>query len=88
MVCPCFPCQTFCAASPDWGFPQNTTGVVAIAQFSQPAHLLQEEKQEKALFDHIFETLRGDGSVLIPVDTAGRVLELFLLLHGFWTEHK
>ena len=29
-------------------------------------------------------TLRGDGNVLIPVDAAGRVLELILLLEGHW----
>ena len=28
----------------------------------------------------ILKTLRGDGNVLLPVDTAGRVLELMLIL--------
>lgn len=30
------------------------------------------------------ETLRGDGNVLIAVDTAGRVLELAQLLDQIW----
>jgi len=34
------------------------------------------------------ETLRKDGSVLIPTDTAGRVLELALLLEDYWTKNK
>jgi hypothetical protein len=29
-------------------------------------------------------TLRGDGSVLLPIDTAGRMLELVLLLEKHW----
>lgn len=30
--------------------------------------------------DAILKTLRADGNVLLPVDTAGRVLELLLIL--------
>lgn len=30
--------------------------------------------------DAIMKTLRGDGKILVPVDTAGRVLELLLIL--------
>lgn len=33
-----------------------------------------------AFLDVILKTLRGDGNVLLPVDTAGRVLELMLIL--------
>ena len=33
-------------------------------------------------------TLRGDGCVLVPVDAAGRVLELLLLLEEFWAREK
>jgi cleavage and polyadenylation specificity factor subunit 2 len=32
--------------------------------------------------------LRNDGNVLIPVDTAGRVLELLITLDQFWIQHK
>lgn len=30
--------------------------------------------------DTILRTLKGDGNVLLPVDTAGRILELILIL--------
>lgn len=33
-----------------------------------------------ANLDAIVKTLRADGKVLLPVDTAGRVLELILIL--------
>lgn len=33
---------------------------------------------------NVMETLRGDGNVLIAVDTAGRVLELAQLLDQIW----
>lgn len=33
---------------------------------------------------NVLETLRGDGNVLIAVDTAGRVLELAQLLDQIW----
>lgn len=36
------------------------------------------------LLANVLETLRGDGSVLIAVDTAGRVLELAQLLDQIW----
>eukprot|EP00983_Pelagomonas_calceolata_P034857 1091683-Pelagomonas_calceolata.AAC.2 len=39
--------------------------------------------------DVIMATLRGsDGSVLIPCDASGRVLEVALLLDAFWAREK
>lgn len=38
----------------------------------------------RELLDAVLSTLRGDGSVLLPVDSAGRVLELILLLERHW----
>ncbi|EYU19552.1 hypothetical protein MIMGU_mgv1a0019022mg, partial [Erythranthe guttata] len=35
----------------------------------------------------ILKTLRTDGKILVPVDTAGRVLELVLILEQFWEQH-
>lgn len=32
------------------------------------------------LLDAILKSLRADGNVLLPVDTAGRILELILIL--------
>lgn len=38
--------------------------------------------------DVLVATLRGDGCVLIPCDSAGRLLELALLLDEFWAQEK
>ena len=43
---------------------------------------------ERMLIDKCMATLRDDGNVLIPVDTAGRVFELLLVLEKYWSEHK
>lgn len=48
----------------------------------------QEQQQENALLGAVFECLRRDGAVLLPCDTAGRMLDIFLLLHQHWAEHK
>jgi cleavage and polyadenylation specificity factor subunit 2 len=45
-------------------------------------------KRSAALVDTVLSTLRADGNVLLPVDSAGRVLELVLLLDKYWTQHK
>ena len=37
-----------------------------------------------ALRSEVRDALRGGGNVLVPVDTAGRVLELVMLLEEFW----
>ena len=36
----------------------------------------------------VMHTLRSDGNVLMPVDTAGRVLELILLLEHHWATER
>ena len=43
---------------------------------------------EKAMLGSIMHTLRSDGNVLMPVDTAGRVLELILLLEHHWATER
>ncbi|KAI3521655.1 hypothetical protein L1887_11127 [Cichorium endivia] len=35
----------------------------------------------------ILNTLRGNRNVLFPVDTAGRILELLLILEQYWEQH-
>jgi cleavage and polyadenylation specificity factor subunit 2 len=40
--------------------------------------------QDTALTYAISDRLRGGGCVLMPVDAAGRVLELLLVVHGMW----
>ncbi|KAG6422572.1 hypothetical protein SASPL_119149 [Salvia splendens] len=37
-------------------------------------------QKDQQLLDAILKTLRADGNILVPVDTAGRVLELLLIL--------
>jgi len=38
--------------------------------------------------DTIMKTLRADGNVLLPTDTAGRVLELLLTLDQHWSYYR
>lgn len=45
-------------------------------------------QRDQEFLDAIMKTLRADGNVLLPVDTAGRVLELILILEQFWEQHK
>ncbi|KAF7147235.1 hypothetical protein RHSIM_Rhsim03G0187300 [Rhododendron simsii] len=44
-------------------------------------------QRDQEFLDAILKTLRADGNVLLPVDTAGRVLELLLILEQYWTQH-
>ncbi|KAK9665499.1 hypothetical protein RND81_14G115600 [Saponaria officinalis] len=44
-------------------------------------------QRDHEFLDAIVKTLRGDGKVLLPVDTAGRVLELILILEQHWAQH-
>lgn len=44
-------------------------------------------QRDHEFLDAIMKTLRADGKVLLPVDTAGRVLELILILEQHWAQH-
>ncbi|XP_047974460.1 cleavage and polyadenylation specificity factor subunit 2 [Salvia hispanica] len=44
-------------------------------------------QKDQQLLDAILKTLRADGNILVPVDTAGRVLELLLILEQYWEHH-
>lgn len=44
-------------------------------------------QRDHEFLDAIMKTLRADGKVLLPVDTAGRVLELILMLEQHWAQH-
>lgn len=48
---------------------------------------LYKRQRDQEFLDAILKVLRGNGNVLLPVDTAGRVLELLLLLEQYWTQH-
>ncbi|KAA8533716.1 hypothetical protein F0562_031233 [Nyssa sinensis] len=43
-------------------------------------------QRDQEFLDAILRTLRADGNVLLPVDTAGRVLELLLILEQYWVQ--
>lgn len=46
------------------------------------------DRAERALLDACVAALRADGNVLIPIDAAGRLLELILILENHWAQHK
>lgn len=50
------------------------------ATYVQP----RRKQRDEQLLTNVLETLRGDGNVLIALDTAGRVLELAQLLDQIW----
>lgn len=45
---------------------------------------LYKRQRDQEFLDTILKTLRADGSVLLPVDTAGRALEIILILEQYW----
>lgn len=47
-----------------------------------------ERPRGPKLLDSIMAALRRDGSILMPVDTAGRVLEIMLLLEKHWAVNR
>ena len=47
-----------------------------------------EKPRGPKLLDSIMAALRKDGSILMPVDTAGRVLEIMLLLEKHWAVNR
>jgi cleavage and polyadenylation specificity factor subunit 2 len=44
-------------------------------------------QRDQEFLDAVIKTLRRDGNVLLPVDTAGRILELILILEQYWAQH-
>lgn len=45
-------------------------------------------KRDKEVLSLIVETMRADGNVLIPIDAAGRIFDLILLLEQHWTQNR
>lgn len=74
----------------------NSTSLSSL--FSRPALMIadadsgQQQFVEKPkgpkLLDAVMAALRNDGSILMPVDTAGRVLEVMLLLEKHWAVNR
>ncbi|XP_050206694.1 cleavage and polyadenylation specificity factor subunit 2 [Mercurialis annua] len=46
----------------------------------------RQQRDREILEKTILKTLESGGNVLLPVDTAGRVLELLLILEQFWAQ--
>ncbi|KAI4351721.1 hypothetical protein L6164_006048 [Bauhinia variegata] len=70
-----------------------------LGSFVRPAVLITDaynalnnqpyrREKDKQFGDILKNTLRGGGSVLLPVDTAGRVLELLLMLESYWADEN
>ena len=78
--------------------PDRHLNPTALATLTRPALLLLDgagaaaslakKDRDGALLEAILRTLRGGGSVLLPVDAAGRVLELLLALDAYWGLHR
>ncbi|XP_008787501.1 cleavage and polyadenylation specificity factor subunit 2 [Phoenix dactylifera] len=47
---------------------------------------LYKRQRDQEFIEAILKALRADGNVLLPVDTAGRVLELILILEQYWAQ--
>ena len=70
-----------------------------LHKFSKPSLLILDAQQARApvlpkgglssaVISAVVRTLRSGGNVLLPVDTAGRCLELLLTLEKKWVEKK
>ncbi|KAL6633945.1 hypothetical protein ACP70R_026616 [Stipagrostis hirtigluma subsp. patula] len=69
----------------------------ALRTFARPAVLITDaynalnnqvykRQQDQDFIDTLVKVLARGGSVLLPVDTAGRVLEILFILDKYWTE--
>jgi Cft2 family RNA processing exonuclease len=66
---------------------QRPTLLITDARNALVTHQPRRER-DKELVDSITKTLKGRGNVLMPVDTAGRSLELLQLLNQHWTYYQ
>ena len=65
-----------------------THALTAVCLFCSGQPQFAERPRGPKLLDSIMAALRKDGSVLMPVDTAGRVLEIMLLLEKHWAVNR
>lgn len=85
---PC--CLTANQADPstvDFVYVKLLLKLTVLLACSTPVQFAANNRDAKML-DIVMATLRNDGSVLMPVDTAGRVLELMLLLEKHWAQNR
>jgi len=62
--------------------------VLITDAYNMLANPLDRRQRDNKLADTILAALRADGNVLLPVDSAGRALELLLFLDQYWTEKR
>ncbi|KAL6906173.1 hypothetical protein ACP4OV_003774 [Aristida adscensionis] len=71
----------------------------ALGTIARPAVLITDaynalnnqvvkRQQDQEFIGALIKVLAGGGSVLLPVDTAGRVLELLLILEKYWNDRQ
>jgi cleavage and polyadenylation specificity factor subunit 2 len=66
---------------------QNPTLLITDA-YNMNVNQIARQKRDEDLTSTILSALRADGEVLLPVDAAGRVLELLIVLEQYWTANK
>jgi Cft2 family RNA processing exonuclease len=66
---------------------QRPTLLITDARNALVTHQPRRDR-DKELVESITKTLKGRGNVLMPVDTAGRSLELLQLLNQHWTYYQ
>ena len=49
---------------------------------------VNRQQRDRAVMDSVMRALRNDGSVLVPVDPTGRLLELILVFESYWQQHN
>ncbi len=68
-----------------------TSPAVMICEASSASRITTKKKKDKdeitSLLNTILETVRDGGNILIPCETAGRLLELLLILNKYWNDN-
>ena len=66
----------------------TSTGAKAASSNASLLPTLLITQAERNVTESVLSTLRRDGNVLMPVDAAGRVLELVLLMNRYWERQR
>jgi len=62
--------------------------VLITDAYNAVSEQIARRNRDKLLFETVMRTLRNGGSCLMPVDAAGRTLELLLLLELYWRSER
>lgn len=66
----------------------NKPSLLITDAFNAMNHQGKKRERDQKFCTTILDTLRGGGNVLIPCDTAGRVLEIALMLDHIWSKKE